>query len=67
MPNKGAKTIAKAIFENMILIYGLKKSIKNDLETEYNNSIVEELCDLLNIKHSFSMEYHHGTLGSIER
>lgn len=67
LPNKEAKTIAKAIFENIILIYGLVRSIKTDLGTEYKNSIVKELCELLKIEHNFSTAYHHETLGSIER
>lgn len=67
IPNKEARTIAKAIVENVILINGLIKSIKTDLGTEYKNAIVKELCDILKIEHNFSTAYHHQTLGSIER
>lgn len=67
MPNKEANTIAKAIFENCILIYGPMKSIRTDLGTEYKNSVVEELCRMLKIKHDFSTAYHHESLGTIER
>lgn len=65
--NKEAKTIAKALFENLILVYGTPKSIRTDLGTEYRNSIIKELCELCNITHNFSTAYHHETLGSIER
>lgn len=67
IPNKEANTVAKAIFENFMLIYGIPKSIRTDLGTEYKNEIIKELSKLLNIQHNFSTAYHHETLGSIER
>lgn len=67
IPNKEAKTIAKAVFENFILIHGSPKSIRTDLGTEYKNEIISELCELLKIQHDFSTAYHHESLGSIER
>lgn len=67
MPNKESKTVAKAIVENVVLIYGLFKSMKTDLGSEFKNSLIKELCDLLDIKHNFSTAYHRETLGSIER
>lgn len=42
------------------------KSIKTDLGTEYKNSIIKELCELMRIEHNFSTAFHHETLGSIE-
>lgn len=65
--NKEAKTVAKALFENLILIYGTPKSIRTDLGTEYKNEVFNELSNMLKIKHRFSTSYHHQTLGSIER
>lgn len=67
IPNKEAKTVAKAIFENFILIYGIMKEIRTDCGTEYKNQIVSELCKLLKIEHSFSLPYRHESVGSIER
>lgn len=67
IPNKEANTIAKAIFEHFILIYGLMKEIRTDCGTEYKNQIINELCKILEIKHSFSTPYRHETVGSIER
>ncbi|XP_067638314.1 retrovirus-related Pol polyprotein from transposon 412 isoform X1 [Eurosta solidaginis] len=65
IPDKTAKTIA--IFEGFILIYGIMKSIKTDLGTEYKNENFSELTKLLKIEHNFSTAYHHETLGTIER
>lgn len=67
MPNKEANTVAKAIFDNCILIYGPMRSIRTDLGSEYKNSVVEELCKMLKIRHNFSTAYHHESLGTIER
>lgn len=65
--NKEANTIAKSIFEDFILIYGIPKSIRTDCGTEYRNDIMKELCKLTGIEHNFSTPYHHETLGGIER
>lgn len=67
IPNKEARTVAKAIIDNFILIFGPMRNIKTDCGTEYKNEIVRELCSLLKITHNFSTPYHHETLGTIER
>jgi len=38
--NKSAKTVAKAIFEDLILKYGPMKTFITDMVTEYKNSII---------------------------
>lgn len=67
VPDKPAKNVARAIFENFILIYGPMKEIRSDRGTEYVNSVMEELCSLMNITHNRSTAHHHETVGSIER
>lgn len=67
IPNKSAKTIAKAFMDNCLLIFGPVKIIKSDLGTEYVNQIFEELMIQLNIEHNKSTAYHHESLGTIER
>ncbi|HBK82994.1 MAG TPA: hypothetical protein DDZ41_05260 [Flavobacterium sp.] len=67
IPNKEAKTIAKAIFDNCILTFGPMKKILSDRGTEYVNEITSELFKLFDIEHKTSTAYHHETLGSIER
>lgn len=67
IPDKSAKSVAKAIFENFILIHGPMKSLRSDKGTEYENQIMSELCTLMNIEQKFSTAYHHQTVGSIER
>lgn len=67
IPNKEAKTMAKAIFENLILIHGPVKEIISDKGTEFVNSIVSELFSTFKTSHCISTPYHHESLGSIER
>lgn len=63
--NKDAVTVAKAIVENFILIYGPMKGIRTDLGGEYVNEVFTEICKILKMKHDKSTAYHH--LGTVER
>lgn len=48
LENQEAKSITRAMFEHVILVYGPVKTIKTDRGTEYMNAIVKELCEMLN-------------------
>lgn len=65
--NKEAMTIAKAIFENFILIYGNFHIILTDKGSEYVNELQQNISKLFNFTHVTSTAYHHQTLGTIER
>lgn len=65
--DKSSVSIAKAIFEHVILIYGPIINIRTDRGTEFTSKIFRELCLLLDIKHNTSTAYHHETVGTIER
>lgn len=65
--NKSAKSVATAIFENFILIYGPMKKIITDMGTEYKNETMNELCKLMKIKYVTSTAHHHQTVGTVER
>lgn len=67
IPTKEARSIAKALVDHVILIYGSFKILKSDLGTEFVNEIFVNICELLKIKHVKSTAYHHESLGSIER
>ena len=67
IPDKSANTIARALFENFILIYGRMENVKTDQGTEFKNEIFKELCKILEIQTNFSTAYHHETVGTIER
>lgn len=67
IPNKEAKTVTRAIFENFILIYGPMAQVRTDLGSEYMNQTTDALFKLMNIEHRSSTAYHHETLGTVER
>lgn len=65
--DKSAKSIARAIFEEFILIYGPMRSLRTDRGTEYTNEIIAEILSIMKIKHNISTAYHHQSLGGVER
>lgn len=67
IPDKSANTVAKAVLNNLILVYGQVKYILTDRGTEYVNSVMKELCRDLGIDHKTSTPYHHQTMGTVER
>lgn len=67
IPDKQAKTLAKALVESCLLIFGCPSVIKSDLGTEYKNEIFDNICHLLEIQQKFSTSYHPQTIGSLER
>lgn len=67
IPNKEASTVARAIFEKFILVYGPIKEVRTDLGTEYKNKIFESLAKMLNTPHKTSTAYHSQSIGGCER
>lgn len=65
--DKSAPTVAKAIVEHFLLKYGICKTIKTDMGTEYVNQILEEICNQLKVNRKTSKSFHHESLGSLER
>ena len=63
IPNKEAKTVARALINNFILIYGPMSEIRTDMGIEYKNEVLENLSNVLNINHKFSTAYHSQTIG----
>lgn len=63
---KDARTVATCLVNNFILRYGIPRKIVTDRGTEFINSTMEQVCQILNIKHLKSTAYHHETLGSLE-
>lgn len=67
VPNKEANTIAKALVERFILIYGPMKQIRTDMGTEYKNEVLSNVTKILGIDHKTSTAYHSQSIGSCER
>lgn len=66
IPDKSADTIARAVVEGCILIYGPMKATRSDQGTEYKG-VFDSVCKLLNINHTLATAYHPQTLGALER
>lgn len=67
IPNKEARTIAKALMNEFILTFGPMKEMRTDLGTEFKNEVLTQLSKLLNINNKFSTAYHSQTIGGCER
>lgn len=66
LTDKSAVSIAKAVVEKCILVYGPMKCIKTDQGTEYKG-VFDEVCNLLQLNHTCSTAYHPQTIGALER
>lgn len=64
---KDAHTVAKAIVNHCLLVFGLVKTVLTDQGTEYKNQVWNQVCKILNLVCKFSTAYHHQTLGTVER
>lgn len=65
--NKEASTIAKALVEHFILIYGNFLELKSDQGTEYKNEVLNQIGKILKFKQNFATAYHPQTIGALER
>lgn len=65
--DKQASTLAKALVEHFILIYGCPRAIKSDMGTEYKNEVFQQIYNILEINQKFSTAYHPETIGALER
>ena len=67
IPTKESAIIAKSLVEHFILTYGKFLELRTDQGLEYKNEILKKVCDLLEIKQTFSTAYHPQTIGALER
>lgn len=67
IPDKSAQSIARAIFNDFVLVYSPMREIRTDHGTDDINETISELCKLMRVEHKFSTPYRHETVGSIER
>ena len=66
IPDKSAETVAKAFFEKYICIFSVPLQIVTDRGKEFCNQVLDDLCDLLGIKHKRTTAYHPATNSSAE-
>jgi transposase InsO family protein len=62
-----ATEVAKALMKNWICLFGTPGSIHSDRGTEFNNKLLERLCEMLGIKKTNSAPYYPRGNSMIER
>lgn len=63
---KTTTEVARAFAEQFVLRYGIPKGIATDRGSEFTSKLMSELCNILNVKQSFSTAYHHQSIGALE-
>ena len=67
VPDAGAETLAKFIFEEIVCRHGTPKIILSDQGRNFISETIRILCEKFLIKHKFSSPYHPQTNGMVER
>ncbi len=67
LPDKSAKTVARAIVDELICKFTSPKTLLSNNGGEFNNAILEEICNIFNIKKCNITPYHPASNGLAER
>lgn len=57
-PNQKAKTVAKCLWENFIIYYGIPERIHTDQGQDFESKLIKELCEVAGIEKSRTTPYH---------
>ncbi|KAK7903917.1 hypothetical protein WMY93_016524 [Mugilogobius chulae] len=57
-PNQKAKTVAKCLWENFIIFYGIPERIHTDQGQDFESRLIKELCEVAGIRKSRTTPYH---------
>jgi len=67
IPDKKATMVAEALVTQVFTCHGTPKSLMSDLGREFQNSIMEDVCRLLEVEHLRTTAYKPSTNGTVER
>ena len=67
LPNKTGKECALAIFKNIFCRYGPPQLIISDNGLEFNNEMMQVLCDRFQVEKTTILPYHPSSNGLVER
>lgn len=56
--NQKAKTVAKCLWENFIVHYGIPEHLHTDQGPDFESHLIRELCDIAGIKKTRTTPYH---------
>ncbi len=57
-PNQKARTVAKSLWENFIVHYGMPEKLHSDQGPDFESKSIKELCEILGIKKVRTTPYH---------
>lgn len=57
-PNQKAKTVAKCLFENFIVCYGIPERLHTDQGPDFESKLIKELCNIAGIIKTRTTPYH---------
>ena len=66
-PNQTAKTVAKFLYQDYILIFVALAMLLSDCGANFMSNIIDEMCKLLSVKKLQTVPYHPQTNGLVER
>ena len=61
-----AITTTKILYNEIFYLFEPSNEILTDWETHFTNSVISNLCELVNVRHKFSTPYHSQTNGLTE-
>jgi hypothetical protein len=67
LPDISATTVATALLQKVLLIYGPCKQLQTDLGKQFTAALLKEICNYFNINKSFSTAYRPQVQGLVER
>lgn len=57
-PNQKAKTVARCLWNEFMVHYGIPERIHSDQGTDFESKLIKELCEVIGIKKSRTTPYH---------
>lgn len=57
-PNQKARTVAKCLWENFIVYYGIPERIHTDQGQDFESKLIKEFCEVAGIQKSRTTPYH---------
>ena len=67
MPTNTAKDAAEFLMNEFIMVHGTPERLITDNGVHFNNTLLRNITDTMNISHAFSAVYHPETNGQVER
>ena len=67
IPDQKAETVARLFMEQIVCRHGIPEELLSDRGTNFLSSVIQEVCQLLNIKKINTSGYHPQTDGLVEK